>query len=101
VTASPPSPDCSGAGYNVCETNRSRVTISVDKDQSYYIQLMTEGEYGLITLEVSECILGCDPEACCYPDGSCNVSLPDDCVADGGQPWGPGTTCGPNPCPQP
>gem|GEM_PF-5992233 len=97
----PPSPDCSGAGYNVCETNRSRVTISVDKDQTYYIQLMTEGEYGLITLEVSECILGCDPEACCYPDGSCNVSLPDDCVADGGQPWGPGTTCAPNPCPQP
>jgi hypothetical protein len=33
------------------------------------------------------------PEACCFPDGSCQDLLVDDCVAEGGVPQGPGTIC--------
>lgn len=31
--------------------------------------------------------------ACCYPDGSCTVDLPDACFLFGGTPQGPGTDC--------
>lgn len=36
--------------------------------------------------------------ACCFPDGYCELVLPQDCV---GIYWGDGTVCEPNPCPQP
>jgi hypothetical protein len=39
------------------------------------------------------------PEACCYPDDSCQEELPDDCSTNGGVPQGTGTVCDPNPCP--
>jgi hypothetical protein len=48
--------------------------------------------------------LGCpgiSAEACCYDDGSCEMLLADECVANGGIPQGPGTVCDPNPCPPP
>ncbi|MCK4340554.1 MAG: hypothetical protein KAY37_02375 [Phycisphaerae bacterium] len=32
-------------------------------------------------------------EACCWPDGSCTMELPDECTAQGGWPQGPGTLC--------
>jgi hypothetical protein len=40
-----------------------------------------------------------DPEACCLADGSCVVSTAADCLLDGGEPQGSGTSCDPNPCP--
>jgi hypothetical protein len=39
-----------------------------------------------------------EPEACCFEDGHCEMQLPSECQ---GTPWGPGTVCQPNPCPQP
>jgi hypothetical protein len=36
---------------------------------------------------------GPQPEACCFPTGSCQDLLPPDCVAQGGSPQGPGTSC--------
>lgn len=42
----------------------------------------------------------CDPSgACCFPDGTCSVMLEDYCGDLDYQ--GHGTTCSPNPCPQP
>ncbi|HVP11151.1 MAG TPA: dockerin type I repeat-containing protein [Phycisphaerae bacterium] len=38
------------------------------------------------------------PEACCFPDGHCEILTPIDCSARGGFPQGAGTTCNPNPC---
>lgn len=41
------------------------------------------------------------PGACCFPDGSCQVLIEDDCYASGGVPWIPILVCDPNPCPLP
>jgi hypothetical protein len=41
-------------------------------------------------------------EACCFPDGSCQLLTPEDCTAQGGIPQGPGTNCdNPELCPPP
>lgn len=34
-----------------------------------------------------------EPEACCFPDGSCQMLLAADCNAQGGDPMGQGTNC--------
>jgi hypothetical protein len=44
---------------------------------------------------------GPQPEACCFPNGSCADLLPPDCVAQGGTPQGVGTNCATVTCPQP
>jgi len=41
------------------------------------------------------------PEACCFPDGSCAELTPADCINQGGTPQGPGTTCASVNCPLP
>ena len=47
-------------------------------------------------------IVVCDVEgACCLPDGSCELLLPNDCAAQGGQFEGQGTDCASVVCPQP
>lgn len=39
------------------------------------------------------------PEACCLPEGRCDLLRPDICVDEmGGVPLGPGTICDPDPC---
>lgn len=40
-------------------------------------------------------------EACCFPDGRCELLVEGDCIAQGGTPRGEGTNCEPNECPQP
>lgn len=37
-------------------------------------------------------------QACCLPDGSCTLTTAGECLALGGSPGGPGTTCTPSPC---
>ncbi len=39
--------------------------------------------------------------ACCFPDGRCMDLTTGDCIAQGGIPGGPGTTCATYVCPQP
>jgi len=39
--------------------------------------------------------------ACCFQDGTCQILNQPDCVGQGGSYQGDGTTCEPNPCPQP
>ncbi len=39
--------------------------------------------------------------ACCFGDGSCTVETSGDCGTAGGRYEGDGTSCSPNPCPQP
>lgn len=39
--------------------------------------------------------------ACCFADGDCTLLQPGDCSLQGGTYQGDGTTCSPNPCPQP
>ena len=42
------------------------------------------------------------PSACCYPDGSCTMEEDETaCLNAGGQHYGDGTVCDPNPCQQP
>lgn len=64
----------------------------------YYIVLdsYSHASGGLWTLDYS--IPGCGPQACCLPDGQCEMLMPSDCRAMGGTPQGSGTTCDPNPC---
>jgi hypothetical protein len=37
-------------------------------------------------------------QACCLPDGTCNLMTQGECQLAGGSPLGVGTTCDPNPC---
>ncbi|MHC4217895.1 MAG: multicopper oxidase domain-containing protein [Planctomycetota bacterium] len=39
--------------------------------------------------------------ACCFGDGNCQILSSADCTTQGGAYEGDGTTCSPNPCPQP
>ncbi|QKK09932.1 MAG: multicopper oxidase domain-containing protein [Planctomycetota bacterium] len=39
--------------------------------------------------------------ACCYGDGTCVITTESDCMSSGGVFGGGGTSCDPNPCPQP
>ncbi len=43
----------------------------------------------------------CEPGACCFADGHCELKKPALCTQAGGTYQGLGTTCTPNPCPQP
>ncbi|QOJ13166.1 MAG: hypothetical protein HRU75_00315 [Planctomycetia bacterium] len=50
------------------------------------------GEYTLLLED-------CAPRACCLPNGSCEVLLPQVCTQLAGAPRAVGTTCAPNSCP--
>jgi hypothetical protein len=61
-------------------------------------------EFDLIGNEVIQLFFGnwipTEPlEACCLADGSCQNLLPEDCLAQGGTPQGPGSTCDGVVCP--
>jgi len=43
----------------------------------------------------------CQPQACCFPDGSCSDLTEDECLYDGGIPQGPGSDCSTAECSQP
>jgi spore coat protein A, manganese oxidase len=43
-------------------------------------------------------VLGAGPGACCLPGGECQVLSPAECISQGGNYQGDGTTCTPNPC---
>jgi hypothetical protein len=47
---------------------------------------------------VNQCQFGDPNGACCFPDGSCQRMLPNECAALGGAFQGVGTLCIPNPC---
>ncbi|MCZ6542334.1 MAG: M12 family metallo-peptidase [Planctomycetota bacterium] len=52
----------------------------------------------------SRTCLDCDPGivgACCFGNGSCSEETQADCISLGGTYQGDGTSCSPNPCPQP
>jgi hypothetical protein len=48
----------------------------------------------------SECVGLEPPEACCFLDGTCLDLPPDTCLAEGGDPKGPGSSCGTTSCPE-
>lgn len=68
---------------------------------TYYFQVGDTGssEGGGITTFTLTCSAGSG--ACCMPDGSCFEDTNANCAAAGGTYEGDGTTCDPNPCPQP
>jgi len=47
------------------------------------------------------CTCTCCCGACCYPDGTCAVTLESECVLPVGTFQDKGTTCDPNPCESP
>jgi hypothetical protein len=69
--------------------------------QTVYIQIGDTGAAagGGETVLDLECLFGTG--ACCFPDGSCDVLDINDCLSQGGAFEGDGTSCDPNPCPQP
>ena len=50
------------------------------------------GMAGIVT------VLSAGPGACCLPGGVCEITSPADCMTEGGDYQGDGTTCTPNPC---
>jgi hypothetical protein len=57
------------------------------------------GAMGVNTEGVYCCPPGLEYFACCFPDGSCEVRVPEDCVVAGGLVYEDSETCDPNPCP--
>lgn len=50
------------------------------------------------TFTCMTCTCACCCGACCYPDGTCVVTLESECTGVGPVFQGKGTTCSPNPC---
>jgi hypothetical protein len=48
--------------------------------------------------DLSQEFEGDHPEACCFPDGHCELVLTSICRAQGGDPQGPDSGCDPDPC---
>lgn len=59
------------------------------------------GSFGFSTEGNLPCPVEAAPGACCFPDGSCEVLLREDCAAQGGAFQGDGTDCQTVECPQP
>jgi len=76
------------------------ITWTVPYAGTFYMILDAYGSLtgGPWTLDYS--IQCATPQACCFTDGSCQFLLPGDCQQQGGSPYGAGTDCDPNPCPQ-
>ncbi|MEK6674788.1 MAG: hypothetical protein AABZ47_03940 [Planctomycetota bacterium] len=78
---------------------QTQFACEVECGHQYMIQLGTNPGTGIgsgtftITCQGAPC--PCE-EACCLPDGSCQMMNPMQCVAVGGQPLGPGSSCLPN-----
>ncbi len=87
VPLPPDNPDCSCADLD-------RDGLDVDQMDIVVFELCASGP-GISAIE------GCDKEACCFDDGSCQILHPADCASQGGTSQGVGTDCDPNPCPQP
>ena len=95
-----------------CGTRQAHLALDVVEGEYYYIQLMTEGEYGQLTLTVSECVEPCVPQACCFGgDAYCADISEDACLnrpsvwrddavgaMNGRQPMGEGTDCATTTC---
>jgi hypothetical protein len=92
--------DCSNvAGSCVAGADQ---TVPPDPEVIHYVAT-TSGIYYIIldsyshesggpwTLDYSFSIAA--PQACCFPDGRCEMHLPDECRRVGGTPQGEGTTC--------
>lgn len=70
---------------------------------------ISEGDCDPSWADDGDCDCGCqwvDPDcpggACCRGDtGACRVTVEADCTGPGETYWGDGTSCSPNPCPQP
>ncbi|MCA9726531.1 MAG: hypothetical protein R3E12_14260 [Candidatus Eisenbacteria bacterium] len=55
------------------------------------------GRFGF-GLDIPHCIYEGEPEACCLPGGLCQFLIAEDCIAQGGEPQGPGSVCTPMTC---
>ena len=69
----------------------------IDIYNPYYVfsQLGAGSAYMLFTTNPGTCygVCACTPGACCFPDGSCQMLIADDCLANGGQYMGDGVSC--------
>jgi hypothetical protein len=65
----------------------------------YYFPATCFGAMGVNTDGAYCCPSGLEYSACCFPDGSCEVMVPEDCVEAGGLVYEDSDTCEPNPCP--
>ena len=107
-------------GIEVCAqifyvTNRGELLVDVDMsrdwmsvrdgDGTIYYSGSFSGFFpernGFVVTEARRCgiVRPLPTGACCFPDGHCEVLLPTACAEAGGQYYGDGTDCDPNPCP--
>jgi hypothetical protein len=72
----------------------SEIIVVADADQQVQECVETDN----IASKQVDCI---DGVSCCFADGHCEIREHADCLAAGGLPQDPNTTCAPNPCPPP
>jgi hypothetical protein len=68
---------------------------------TYYYQLSANGGTGDTMLLTSFAPIPSAVGACCGVTGLCTIASNPECLVSGGAPAAAGTTCTPNPCPQP
>ena len=101
--------DCSGSFWQWAETNTTSWTFSglTNGGYSWHVQALNTACSPTGSSPWSSCCtfqVGSSPPitgACCFVDGSCQVLTQSDCTGVGGTYQGDGTSCDPNPCPQP
>lgn len=88
--------DCIAGADDTVTGQAEVISFTAAFDGRYYIILDVYGTNtgGLWTMDYSIfCPTPPEPEACCFNDGSCQMLLAADCVAQGGEPMGEGTNC--------
>ncbi len=91
---------------NTCAAALSAaLSFPVVQGQTYIIRVgsfsaTTPAPLGIFNLNIS-CAVAGGPEACCFPDGTCQDLIPGDCATAGGISQGFGSNCATTLCPQP
>ena len=93
-----------GDGVSCAQTNCPRACCLPNGTCIAATQSQCENSGGVYQGPISCASVSCPAasEACCFPAGDkCDDRAPADCIALGGQPQGPGTTCATANCPKP
>lgn len=97
--------DCNNLTEELCydDPEPYDILLNATAGTTYWFEI---GDYGsspgggLTTLDL-DCVTQLPTGACCLGDGTCNETDSADCSDQGGTYQGNGSTCSPNPCPQP